>query len=282
MNNCRKLIFLGLSVALVSALFLPFSNISHAASSSDGEYWYKGESYANLLHWDNSNVNSNDTSLSTAVVTAKANYNPKIDRGKESITAWSRLDTINRLYPSPLYYPAQVNEIEVKFRVMDLSTDFDIYSTVPKHNITEYTVNPYLSGGVGMMFTILNYAIPGSDIIAAPFDMVMNNIKVQKGTDTSGGTGTIQSVKFKLPDSNKSSLPNSISYKEADYKTKGVGKEKGVTASFSYDMFSSSKKVIVTPQTKIKYSIHPIPFGGSYFPTIYASSNTAYFNHTIN
>jgi len=110
----------------------------------------------------------------------------------------------------------------------------------------------------------------------------MNNITVKKGTDTSEGTGTVQPVKFKNPDSAKSSLPNTISYKDADYATRGEGRERGVTASYSYDMYSKYTNVYVVPQARVRYAIYPIPYGGSWPVTLYGWTNTAYVNHTIN
>ncbi|WFB61560.1 hypothetical protein [Paenibacillus sp. BR1-192] len=206
-------------VLISSSFLLPVNNTF--AAECDGTYYYKGSAYANLFMLGNSNDNSNNSTNSTVAVSAKATYSPSNNRGKEIVSAWARLDTMNRIYPSSLYYPTEVNEIEVKFKVMNQSQEFDIYSTIPKHNLKEYKVNPYVSGGIGTIFTILNYWIPGSDVAFSPFNMVMNNITVKKGTDTSEGTGTVQPVKFKNPDSAKSSLPNTISYKDARHAAKG-------------------------------------------------------------
>lgn len=285
-KRMRKKLILSMLAAsfLFSSTLISSSEKVYAAETilPGFDYYYKGSSYANLYMKGSSNDNSNKTADSTVVMSAKALYQPERGIGYESITAWSRLSTINNIYSGLSYSDAKVNQIDVKFRVQNLGIPFDIYSTDPKEELTEHKVNPYLEGSLSSLVNVLAYKYPITSAVYTPFQMVLNNINVKKGTNLTGSGGTVQTVQFLLPDSSKADLPISISYKEADYKTrKGGGLERGVTVKFIYDMPKNYQNIIVVPQAKVKYSV--VMVAGNAAPvTLYGWTNTAYVEHTVN
>jgi len=247
-------------VNILVALFIMADNTLVLAANE--QLYDKGRSYSYIFA--NSTAPS---SYSTVVISDSAMYYNSQGWGRERIRLWSRLGTVDKIYPYP--YSNSVSQMELRFA--STNNSMLINATDPVTNMNSPFTVP------GLAYDILSYMNLPSNFIGDIVVAFVNSVNT-KGTKVTQNTSYDYTVTFYSPDYNIVDLPLSISYKDADVQ---VGSNySGADAKFQYNLPSNLYNYTVYAKGRILYATWvPSDQGGG---LVYNWTGFTQIQHVVN
>jgi hypothetical protein len=253
---------------ILGTVLLAFAAPTYTSAETSTETLYdKGRAYNYYL--DNNPAVNN---YSTVVMSVQANYYNSQGWGRERIRMWSRMDTINEMYP-PSEYENWVAKMNLRFYTDDpRASALMLSATDPVTKTTNYTIPD-------IAYDIAGYFGSTPGVILGTIQALANLMATQ-GTERIEDSAHDNTIVFYQPDLNVANLPNTISYSDADGQLNGNngGPHSGADAKFQYNLPSNQTSFKLWPQGQIQYETwanwEPYPW---YFWT-----GAVNIHHTVN
>ncbi len=263
-RNCRRYL-LGFLVVLLTCGF------AASAFAADDPYWDKGRAQSTYLGQTNYGA-------STFVIAAHAFYVNPGGWGRERIRVWGRNETVRNIYKSSLGYEVGgVARADLRFYVDSnpASPNYESRFDCLQVTGTSPGVSAPVASFPSVLYDLLGYLRlkpPGNTI-----DAIVAGLQASRALSQPVGSDsklTINAGGLSAFPEAKSSLPNSVSYLDAD--GSDTDSESGISVKFTYNLHPMHTNFKVWPQGQVAYIIF---YGGGFW---FASSGAAGVVHTVN